>query len=136
MADIKQCIQPLQTVWELANIEWGKRYTDIYPLCISTYRSPEAQAKLYNQPFDKIDNDGDGKVDEPDEMVTRLKLGKHNKFPAEAFDFTFKSKATRKVYWNFIPYYQEFWEICKNIDPNLRWGGTFSFKDYGHIEYK
>ena len=34
------------------------------------YRSQERQKRLYNQPWDGIDNDGDGKIDEANEKVT------------------------------------------------------------------
>ncbi len=125
MADIKQCIQPLQTVWELANIEWGKRYSDIYPLCISTYRSFEEQNKLYAQ----------GRT-VPGQVVTKARGGQspHNYIPSFAFDYTFKSKSTGKVYWTNILYYKEFRDICISINPNVDWLGKQG--DYGHIELK
>ncbi len=124
MVDVKLLIRPLQAVWELANIEWGKRYSDIYPVLISGYRSPEEQLKLYAK----------GRT-EPGPIVTNLKFGKHQE--GKAIDITFKSKSTGKVYWTQVLYYKEFFDICKAIDSNISWGGNWkNFKDYGHLEYK
>lgn len=44
-----------------------------------TYRSQERQKKLYNQPWDNIDNDRDGRIDEPDEQVTWTLDSDHTK---------------------------------------------------------
>lgn len=47
----------------------------VHPFITETSRSFERSDALYNQPWDKKDNDGDKKIDEADEKVTNAKGG-------------------------------------------------------------
>lgn len=100
----------------------------------ATYRSKEEQNALYNQPWDKKDNDGDGKVDEKDEKVTQAKglQSPHNFLPSLAIDVAFKVKGV--VSWD-TKWYKKFSVFM--INPAITWGGTFkSMVDYPHFELK
>lgn len=87
---------------------------------VSTYRSLEEQTKLYNQPFDKIDNDKDGKIDEPDEKVTNAKAGQSFHNWRCAYDVAPLIKGVVKyddAILAAIGYYGQ--------QVGLEWGGTF-----------
>lgn len=47
----------------------------VHPFITETSRSFDRSDKLYNQPWDGKDNDGDGRIDEADEKVTNAKGG-------------------------------------------------------------
>ena len=101
-------------------------------------RSWKEQDALYNQPSDGRDNDGDGKVDEADEKVTKAKGGFSNHNFLIAGDFgVFRGKAyldstdaafAAKVHRACSVHAEE----C-----GLEWGGSWkSFKDLPHYEYR
>lgn len=102
----------------------------LYFKVVSTYRSLEEQTKLYNRPFDKIDNDKDGKVDEADEKVTNAKAGQsfHNWKCAYDIAPLVKGKVVYDEAIMFaIGYYGQ--------KVGLTWGGEFKkFPDYPHFE--
>lgn len=104
------------------------------PFLTATFRSNEEQTALYNQPTDKKDNDGDGKIDEADERVTNAKAGQsaHNFNPSFAFDVAFKN-VNGKVF-----YTEELFDLFAPMvlsTPGITWGGNFkSIKDKPHFE--
>jgi len=61
-------------------IEETEKATGLKWSCVQGRRTIKYQDALYAQPTDGIDNDRDGKIDEPDEKVTRAKGGQsaHN----------------------------------------------------------
>lgn len=133
---ITYCTEELQVAWH----EASKKYKELFPnmaqpFLTCTYRSPEEQDKLYDQPYDGIDNDADGKIDEKDECVTNAKAGQsyHNHYPSKAFDIAFKNKQGKLV-WD-IDNFIIFAKIIKEINPKIIWGGSFKkFKDNPHFE--
>lgn len=102
-------------------------------------RSIEYQNDLFNQPWDKKDNDGDGKVDEADEKVTNAKGGSSMHNYGLAIDLCWLVlKDGKYVYdqvksWQFGPQYDKVVKIFK--DAGWTWGGDFtSIKDKPHFE--
>lgn len=100
-----------------------------------TYRSPEEQTLLYDQPFDGLDNDRDDQIDEGDEKVTNAKAGqsKHNVYPSLAIDIAFKNKETKITDWSLI-HFKNFYGYMKAVDEDIRWGGLFKSVDGPHYE--
>lgn len=94
-------------------------------------RSFERQMQLYNQPFDKKDNDGDGLIDEADEKVTNAKPGDGFHNYALAFDVV-EIKDGQALWqnpnWGYIGLLGE--------KHGLEWGGRWNFKDYPHFQAK
>lgn len=94
-------------------------------------RSFERQLVLYNQPWDKKDNDGDGLIDEPDEKVTNAKPGDGYHNYALAFDVV-EIKDGKALWqnpnWGYIGLLGE--------KHGLEWGGRWNFKDYPHFQVK
>lgn len=105
-------------------------------------RTIEYQNELYNQPWDKKDNDKDGKIDEKDEKVTSAKGGSSYHNFGLAFDFCllFKDKATGKYMfeerrsWQVGAYWMKVVQVFKAA--GYKWGGDWSAakRDYPHFE--
>lgn len=103
-------------------------------------RTFEEQNALYNQPFDKKDNDGDGKVDEADECVTKAKAGSsyHNYGLAIDFCFLWLNDKEQYVYdeersWLTGKNHAKVVKVFK--DAGYVWGGDFkSIVDKPHFE--
>lgn len=82
-------------------------------------RSNEAQQKAY------------------EEGKSLLKSGKskHNMIPSEAVDI-----APYPIEWNNIDNFEKLGKcikVCaKLLNISIKWGGDWSFKDYGHFELK
>jgi len=93
-----------------------------------THRSNEEQDRLYRRPFDGIDNDGDGQVDEKDEKVTNARAGqsKHNAYPSLAIDVAFKNNITGKLSWS-TALFKTFYDFMRLADTGIRWGGNVRF---------
>lgn len=131
---ITYCTVELQETWHEAKRLYDLEYSELPKVFLTcTYRSPEEQDELYNRPWDGIDNDNDGKIDEKDEKVTQAKAGQsyHNHYPARAFDIAFKDK--NGLNWE-RHLFQKFAEIVKRVNPNVRWGGNWKFTDLPHFE--
>lgn len=119
----------------LALGEWRIRYPDRpQPILTATYRSPAEQDRLFRQPTDRIDNDGDGRIDEPDERVTAARAGEspHNFLPALAFDVAFQT-ADRKLDWS-PRNFSDFAQLVLKAG-GITWGGSFrTLPDAPHFE--
>jgi peptidoglycan L-alanyl-D-glutamate endopeptidase CwlK len=133
---ITYCVEELQEAWFKASDEFKKLYPKLpVPILTCTYRSPEEQDALYRRPWDHIDNDLDGLIDEKDEKVTNAKAGQsyHNYYPARAFDVAFK-KPEGGLDWD-TELFKKFAVIVKKQSPKIFWGGDFKmFKDMPHFE--
>lgn len=114
---------------------WSLKYPDDpEPIITATYRSPDEQDSLFAQPTDGIDNDRDGRIDEPDERVTNARGGQspHNFRPALAFDIAFQTKS-RKLDWS-TRLFEQFAGLMKR-SANVTWGGDFkTLPDRPHFE--
>ena len=93
------------------------------PFLTCTYRSNEEQAELYKR----------GRT-EPGKIVTYIKAnGKHNVFPAHAFDIAFKDKKG-VVKWDAV-YFERFAKIVKEQYHEVTWGGDWQkLRDMPHFE--
>lgn len=102
----------------------------VHPFITETDRSFERSDKLYNQPWDGKDNDGDGKVDEADEKVTNAKGGDsmHNYKLALDFVILLDGKMNWKVDANWMKVVECFKE------EGWEWGGYWKFKDHPHFQ--
>ena len=125
----------LQTAYIASKKSFESKYPDLEVVLTTTYRSPEEQTRLYNQPHDGIDNDKDGKIDEKDEKVTNAKAGqsKHNAYPSLAIDIAFKKRNEPGFNWN-LAFFKIFFDIMRLVDPGIRWGGNFKMVDGCHYE--
>lgn len=107
---------------------------------ISGNRTYAEQNALYNQPWDGRDNDGDGRVDEADERVTKAKGGQSNHNFGIAGDFAvfrggkyLDSSEPRTA----AAIHKEVADQAKAIALNVEWGGDWkSFIDAPHFEIK
>lgn len=132
--DLNLAHEVLRTQFTTAKIAFEKNNPTVKVVVTCTYRPAEEQNKLYNQPWDKKDNDGDGKVDESDEKVTQAKGGQspHNYNPSYAIDVAFinngKTDWSEKWFKAFAPYM---------ANPKIEWGGLWrSMPDMPHYELK
>lgn len=99
---------------------------------ISGTRTFEEQDRLYRQASDGIDNDKDGRVDEPDERVTKAPGGYSNHNFGLAFDVgIFRGK-------KYLTSGNEYAEISKlGKGLGLEWGGDWkSFPDRPHYQLR
>lgn len=90
------------------------------------------QDKLFNQPWDGKDNDGDGRIDEPDEKVTNAGGGqsRHNfGLATDLCPFT-----NGKADWNNTKAFQIIGREAKAL--GLEWGGDWKFKDRPHVQLR
>lgn len=102
-------------------------------------RTIEEQNAFYNQPWDGLDNDGDGKIDEADECVTKAKGGSSFHNYALALDICMLFKNNKGVYifneatsWLTGPNFRKIRDIF--VNAGYKWGGTFSNTDNPHFE--
>jgi peptidoglycan L-alanyl-D-glutamate endopeptidase CwlK len=123
----------LQTQFSIAKPAFERDHTGVEVFLTCSYRSPQEQTALYNQPFDHKDNDGDGKVDEGDEKVTQAKAGQspHNYLPSFAIDVAFKVNS--KLDWS-SKWFSSFSKYMSTT--TIEWGGVWKFKDTPHYEVK
>lgn len=95
-------------------------------------RTFKEQGAIYNQPFDKIDNDLDGVIDEADEKVSNAKPGSSYHNYGLAFDVV--PMVGLKPVWN-----SDKWSEIARIGKSYGffWGGDFkSFIDKPHFEFR
>jgi peptidoglycan LD-endopeptidase CwlK len=111
-------------------------------------RSFEYQHALYCQPWDKKDNDGDGKIDEADEKVTNADAGQsyHNFWLAIDFAILYDLDGNgnyEKLSWDMVKDHDrdgqaDWMEVVAVFEkvPGCKWGGRWkSFKDNPHFEW-
>lgn len=87
------------------------------------------QDRLFNQWRDGKDNDGDKRVDESDEKVTRAAGGQSNHNYGLAVDLAFRVNG--KISWE-TALYTKIGAWAKQV--NLAWGGNWKHKDLPHVE--
>ena len=93
------------------------------------FRSLEEQTAIYNQPWDKKDNDGDGLIDEKDEKVSNAPAGTSFHNYGLAVDLV--KMVNGKPDWKFnyellLPFATKY---------GFKWGGHFKkLKDKPHFE--
>lgn len=132
----------LENLHPLLAYAFGKaeaQYCALYPdeprpFLSCTYRSNAEQTSLFNQLSDRIDNDGDGRIDEADEKVTNARAGQspHNFDPSFAFDVAFQNKAG-KTDWT-TPQFHRFAKLVL-LTAGITWGGNFKrLLDLPHFE--
>lgn len=98
----------------------------------SVYRSIEEQDKLFLRPFDGIDNDKDGLVDEANEKITNARGGQSYHNWRCAFDIV--PIVQGKAIWSN----QSLWNKLGAIGQScgLEWGGSWTgFIDQPHFQY-
>jgi peptidoglycan L-alanyl-D-glutamate endopeptidase CwlK len=93
-------------------------------------RTYSEQDALYNQPHDHKDNDGDHRIDEADEMVTRARGGYSNHNFGLAVDLCLFKNG--KPQWNDISVFDAIGALGKA--RGLKWGGDWKFTDRPHLE--
>jgi peptidoglycan LD-endopeptidase CwlK len=96
---------------------------------ISGTRTYAEQDALYKQAHDHKDNDGDGRVDEGDEFVTKAPAG----FSLHNFGIAFDVGLFRgKDYLEDSPHYKKLGPLGEAI--GLEWGGRWKFTDEPHYQ--
>lgn len=99
---------------------------------ISGLRTYEQQTALYNQPWDGIDNNGNGKVDEAAERVTKAPAGYSNHNFGLAWDSGI-FQGTK--YIPESPLYKKLGGLGKDL--GLEWGGDWkSIVDEPHLQLR
>lgn len=132
----KNIITLLPEVQSLAR-EFVRRVNDALPAdlavrIISGTRTWEEQDRLYRQAFDKIDNDGDGRIDEADERVTKAPAGYSNHNFGLAFDIGI-FRGSR--YLTSGSEYADAAKVGKRL--GFEWGGDWkSFQDPPHYQLR
>ncbi len=97
-----------------------------------TYRTFVEQDMLFLQPYDEIDNDKDGLIDEVDEKVTNAQAGKSLHNWRVAFDVV--PVVDGVAVWNDNTLWSKIGQI--GVDLGLEWGGNWSyFVDKPHFQY-
>lgn len=136
--DKKDLHPTLVQAYEMACDEYKRLYPSApQPFLTCTHRSNEEQERLYNQPTDGKDNNGNGIIDDKAEKVTQAKPGQspHNYLPSFAFDVAFIDTTTQKVSWD-IKYFKWFAECIKSVSSVVDSGIYWKFKDAPHHELR
>jgi peptidoglycan L-alanyl-D-glutamate endopeptidase CwlK len=95
-------------------------------------RSYAEQDALFKQASNGRDDDGDGRIDEADEMVTKARGGQSNHNFGIAIDITLFENG--KPVWE-SPHYREASAIGKAL--GFDWGGDWTrIKDLPHYEFR
>ncbi len=99
---------------------------------VQGFRTFGEQEKLFNQPRDGRDNDGDGRIDERDEKVTNARGGFSNHNYGLAVDLCpFKNNQPD---WNDSRGFQTIGREAKAL--GLEWGGDWRFLDVPHVQLR
>lgn len=109
---------------------------------VQGFRSFTEQHELFCQPSDGKDNDGDGKIDEKDEMVTKADAGKSYHNYGLAIDFAILYNDGKVLSWNLAKDgnsngVADWMEVVNVFKANgWVWGGDWKggFKDNPHLE--
>lgn len=121
--DIKDCTEMLQLAWMHSSKTYAERYPQgphVFLTC--THRTNDEQRKLYAQ----------GRTT-PGPIVTQIREnGKHNIYPAHAFDIAFQKDG--KLDWS-SKHFKNFAAIVAERFKSVKWGGNWTtFKDLPHFE--
>jgi peptidoglycan L-alanyl-D-glutamate endopeptidase CwlK len=122
--NISDCSEKLQLVWETCKKVYLEKYPDEpQPFLTCTFRTNDEQRALYAQ-----GRTAKGKI------VTYIEEGgKHNVYPARAFDIAFKTKGN-KLDWSAL-HFKRFAKIVDELFDGVKWGGDWTrFKDLPHFE--
>lgn len=136
--DKKDLHPTLAEAYDLACAEYKRLFpNDPQPFLTCTHRSNEDQLRLYNQPRDGKDNNGNGIIDEASEKVTQAKPGEspHNFNPSYAFDIGFVNTSTQKMDWS-MKYFIQFAGCIKKVSTAVESGIDWKFKDAPHHELR
>lgn len=109
--------------WTQCSKIYAEKYPgEPQPFLTCTFRSNEEQKELYAK----------GRT-APGKIVTYIREnGKHNTYPAKAFDIAFKKQA--RLDWSPI-HFRRFAKIVADVFEDVEWGGNWSkFKDLPHFE--
>lgn len=104
---------------------------------ISGNRTHAEQNALYAYPWDRKDNDGDGKTDEPDEKVTNARGGYSNHNFGIAGDFGVFAGGKYLDTANPLlaaQIHKEVAEVAEEAGLPIDWGGHWKFQDLPHFE--
>lgn len=99
-------------------------------------RTFKEQQDLFNQPHDGVDNNGNGKIDDASEMVTKAKAGQSYHNFGLAVDICFLDATTSGYKYNE----SSAWVVDKRVvkvfkNAGFVWGGDFhSITDDPHFE--
>lgn len=106
----------------------------VHPFITETLRSFKRSTELFNQPWDNKDNDGDGRIDEPDEHVTDAPGGSSYHNYGLALDFVIQLNGQQ--HWIVDANWMKVVNCFKKY--GWTWGGDWSgkFKDPPHLEKK
>lgn len=108
-----------------------------FGITVRTYRTKtdeNKQTKLYNQPWDGIDNDHDGLIDEPDEKVTNAEFFQTYHFYGLALDVV-----EIKPFYGFAKGYDKTrWKIIADVFKKygFEWGGDWPDPDKPHMQMR
>lgn len=136
--DKKDLHPTLAEAYDMACSEYKSRHpNDPQPFLTCTNRSNEEQQRLYDQPHNGKDDNGNGIIDDASEKVTQAKPGEspHNYIPSFAFDVGFINTVTQKMDWN-IKYFKQFAECIAKVSSAVDSGINWKFKDAPHHELK
>jgi len=121
--DIQDCTELLQMCWTQCSKIYAEKYPgEPQPFLTCTFRTNDEQKELYAK----------GRTT-PGKKVTYIKEnGKHNVYPARAFDIAFKKQGG--LDWSPINF-KRFAKIVAEVFEDVEWGGNWSkFKDLPHFE--
>lgn len=118
----------LKDAYLKSKVQFEQMHSHYTVLLTCTHRSNAEQDRLYRYPYDGIDNDGDGLVDEKDEKVTNARAGqsKHNKYPSHAIDVAFKNNLTGKLSWS-MALFKTFYDLMRSVNSSIRWGANVRY---------
>lgn len=135
---ITDCFAILANAYEKACIRFQQKYpNEPQPFCTCSVRTGAEQDLIYKQATDGIDNNGNGKIDEPSEKVSCARAGEspHNFVPSFAFDIAFIN-LKQQLDWS-PRLFKMFAEIVVEIEPNIEWGGSWAkLPDAPHFQLR
>lgn len=103
----------------------------VHPYITQTMRTFAESDRLYNQPWDGKDNNGNGKIDEKSEKVTNAKAGQSFHNYGLALDFV--NQVNGKTPWIVDANWMKVVNVFKK--HGFVWGGDFkSIPDAPHFE--
>lgn len=123
---------------EMASARYKEKYpNDPQPFLTCTHRPNEEQQKIFDQPHNGKDDNGNGIIDDKSEKVTQARPGEspHNYSPSFAWDIGFINPLTQKMDWS-MKYFEQYAACVKEISTAIECGIFWKFKDAPHFELK